>query len=105
MMYLAEKAGKLYPEDWNKRSEVNQWMYFMNGGYPAPQRVYAANWLRCYICSMSECQYIESLVSHPKSTQGRNIMCLCCHAHGTQCVRCSTDMPAGSEADLTLRTL
>ena len=47
MMYLAEKAGKLYPEDWNKRSEVNQWMYFMNGGCPAPHRVSAASWLRC----------------------------------------------------------
>lgn len=32
MMYLAEKAGKLYPQDWNKRSEVNQWLFFMNAG-------------------------------------------------------------------------
>eukprot|EP00892_Ulva_mutabilis_P008729 jgi/Ulvmu1/6228/UM028_0086.1 len=32
MMYLAEKAGQLYPEDWNKRSEVNQWLFFMNAG-------------------------------------------------------------------------
>ena len=31
MMYLAEKAGQLYPEDWNKRAEVNQWLFFMNG--------------------------------------------------------------------------
>lgn len=32
MMYLAEKAGKLYPSEWNKRTEVNQWMFFMNAG-------------------------------------------------------------------------
>jgi len=31
MMYLADKAGQLYPEDWNRRSEVNQWLFFMNG--------------------------------------------------------------------------
>lgn len=33
MMYLADKAGKLYPEEWNKRSEVNQWLFFMNGAF------------------------------------------------------------------------
>jgi GSH-dependent disulfide-bond oxidoreductase len=32
MMYLAEKAGKLYPSEWNKRSEVHQWLFFGNGG-------------------------------------------------------------------------
>jgi glutathione S-transferase len=32
MMYLADKAGKMYPTDWNKRSEVNQWLFFMNAG-------------------------------------------------------------------------
>lgn len=31
MMYLAEKANKLYPQDWNKRAEVHQWLFFMNG--------------------------------------------------------------------------
>jgi hypothetical protein len=29
----AEKAGKFYPtDDWNKRSEVVQWLFFMNAG-------------------------------------------------------------------------
>jgi glutathione S-transferase len=32
MMYLAEKAGKLYPQDFNKRHEVNQWLFFLNAG-------------------------------------------------------------------------
>ena len=32
MMYLADKAGRLYPSDWNKRSEVHQWLFFMNAG-------------------------------------------------------------------------
>jgi glutathione S-transferase len=32
MMYLAEKAGQLYPSDYNKRAEVNQWLFFMNAG-------------------------------------------------------------------------
>ena len=42
MMYLADKAGQLYPEDWNKRSEVNQWLFFMNGEMPL-------------VCSMKHC--------------------------------------------------
>jgi hypothetical protein len=28
----AEKVGKFYPTDWNKRSEVVQWLFFMNAG-------------------------------------------------------------------------
>jgi glutathione S-transferase len=32
LMYLAEKAGQLYPQDFNKRSEVNQWLFFQNAG-------------------------------------------------------------------------
>lgn len=28
LMYLAEKAGKLYPQEFSKRSEVNQWLFF-----------------------------------------------------------------------------
>lgn len=32
LMYLAEKAGQLYPQDFNKRHEVNQWLFFQNAG-------------------------------------------------------------------------
>lgn len=32
MMYVAEKAGRLYPSEWRKRSEVQQWMFFSNAG-------------------------------------------------------------------------
>lgn len=32
MMYLADKAGQFYPAEWNKRSEVNQWLFFGNAG-------------------------------------------------------------------------
>lgn len=32
MMYLAEKAGKLYPQEFNKRHEVNQWLMFQMSG-------------------------------------------------------------------------
>jgi hypothetical protein len=28
----AEKVGKFYPADWNKRSEVHQWLFFLNAG-------------------------------------------------------------------------
>ena len=31
-MYLAEKAGQFYPSEWNKRSEVHQWLFFGNTG-------------------------------------------------------------------------
>lgn len=42
MIYLADKAGSLYPEDWNKRSEVNQWLFFMNG---VPLNARPLHWL------------------------------------------------------------
>ena len=32
LMYLAEKAGGLYPQDFNKRHEVNQWLFFQMAG-------------------------------------------------------------------------
>ena len=32
LMYVAEKAGKLYPQDFDKRHEVNQWLFFQNAG-------------------------------------------------------------------------
>jgi hypothetical protein len=32
LMYLAEKAGQLYLQDFNKRSEVQQWLLFQNAG-------------------------------------------------------------------------
>jgi glutathione S-transferase len=32
LMYLAQKAGQLYPQDFNKRSEVNQWLFFQTAG-------------------------------------------------------------------------
>ena len=45
MMYLADKAGKLYPEEWNKRSEVNQWLFFMNGQF----QILSASLDLCYL--------------------------------------------------------
>lgn len=30
LMYLAEKAGKLYPQEFDKRHEVNQWLVYQN---------------------------------------------------------------------------
>ena len=32
MIYLAEKTGKLLPEDQSKRSQVIQWLMFQMGG-------------------------------------------------------------------------
>lgn len=32
MMYLGEKSGNLFPQDWNKKSEVTQWLMFQMGG-------------------------------------------------------------------------
>ena len=32
LMYLAEKCGRFYPQDFNKRHEVNQWLFFQNAG-------------------------------------------------------------------------
>jgi glutathione S-transferase len=32
LMYLAEKSGQLYPQEFNKRHEVNQWLFFQNAG-------------------------------------------------------------------------
>ena len=32
LMYLAEKAGKLYPPKFNKKHEVHQWLFFQMAG-------------------------------------------------------------------------
>ena len=32
LQYLGEKSGKFYPQDFNKRHEVNQWLFFQNAG-------------------------------------------------------------------------
>ena len=32
LMYLGEKAQALYPQEFNKRHEVNQWLFFQNAG-------------------------------------------------------------------------
>lgn len=31
-MYIAEKAGKLFPQEWNKKYDVLQWVYWQMGG-------------------------------------------------------------------------
>ena len=46
LMYLAEKAGKLYPQEFNKRHEVNQWLLFQNAGV-GPMQGQANHFARC----------------------------------------------------------
>lgn len=45
MMYLAEKAGQFYPSEWNKRSEVHQWLFFGNAGV-GPMQGQATHFVR-----------------------------------------------------------
>ena len=68
LMYVAEKAGKLYPQDFDKRHEVNQWLFFQNAGV-GPMQVPLAKPLSSYPKSAALHLLAHACVQLPRASR------------------------------------